>query len=227
MSRDPSASPRDDALRQIDSHARVLWDYLRMNHQLTKADAILCLGSNDLRVGTYAAELFQEGWAPLLVYSGGKGRLTSYFPMAEADLFAQHAREMGVPEENILIENQSTNTGENIRFTYNLLQQRKIRLRSLIVVQKPYMERRSYATFKKQWPGPPVDFMVTSPRLSFEEYPNADLLREHIINILVGDLQRMKVYAELGFQIPQDIPPHVWHAYEQLVKAGYTKHLVL
>jgi hypothetical protein len=43
---------------------------------------------------------------------------------------------------------------------------------------------------------------------------------------MVGDLQRIKVYPEKGFQISQDIPDDVWKAYEELVRLGYTKHLV-
>ena len=43
---------------------------------------------------------------------------------------------------------------------------------------------------------------------------------------MVGDLQRIRVYAEKGYQIPQDIPEDVWRAYEELVRAGYDKYLV-
>jgi hypothetical protein len=43
---------------------------------------------------------------------------------------------------------------------------------------------------------------------------------------MVGDLQRIKLYPERGFQIYQDIPDDVWQAYEKLVGMGYTKHLV-
>jgi len=43
---------------------------------------------------------------------------------------------------------------------------------------------------------------------------------------MVGDLQRIKLYAEKGFQISQEIPRDVWSAYEGLVKAGYDQRLV-
>ena len=70
----------------------------------------------------------------------------------EADRFAAIAVEMGVPRDRILVENRSTNTGENILFTKRLLAERQLDLETFIVVQKPYMERRSYATFRKIWP---------------------------------------------------------------------------
>ena len=47
-----------------------------------------------------------------------------------------------------------------------------------------------------------------------------------MIDIMVGDLQRIHLYPARGFQIPQEIPPEVWSAYEGLVKAGYDRRLV-
>jgi uncharacterized SAM-binding protein YcdF (DUF218 family) len=91
-------------------------------------------------------------------------------------------------------------------------------------VQKPYMERRTYATFKKVWSE--KEIVVTSPMLSFEEYVNDDFPKDYVINVMVGDLQRIKVYPEKGFQIPQDIPENVWEAYEYLVSEGYTAQLI-
>jgi uncharacterized SAM-binding protein YcdF (DUF218 family) len=146
----------------------------------------------------------------------------------EADQFARVAVSLGVPQDAIIIENQSTNTGENVRFTKRLLAEKGIDPQHFIVVQKPYMERRSFATFKKQWPG--KDLVVTSPRVSLDDYlkqySNETLSPDDVISIMVGDLQRIRVYPELGFQIPQEIPGDVWQAYEELVESGYDRHLL-
>jgi uncharacterized SAM-binding protein YcdF (DUF218 family) len=142
----------------------------------------------------------------------------------EADQFATIAIRMGVPETSILIENRSTNTGENILLTQQLLAQKKLDLRSFIVVQKPYMERRSYATFKQHWPDKKL--VVTSPQISFDDYPTEDIPLERVINIMVGDLQRIKFYPEKGFQVYQEIPEDIWEAFEKLVASGFDKHLM-
>ncbi|HEX8335060.1 MAG TPA: YdcF family protein [Segetibacter sp.] len=205
--------------------AQVLWDYHHMNHALSKSDCILVLGSHDTRVAEHGAELFMESWAPLLIMSGGLGRLTNgVWSETEADKFAAIAIDKGVPKDAILIENRSTNTGENILFTQALLKQNNLDPESFIVVQKPYMERRSYATFKKHWGDKKLT--VTSPQIPFTHYPTEDIPLEKVINIMVGDMQRIKLYAEKGFQIPQGIPPGVWHAYEQLVRLGFDKQLI-
>jgi uncharacterized SAM-binding protein YcdF (DUF218 family) len=216
----------DDRVRTL---ARVLWDYHQLRHDLVRSDAILVLCSHDLRVAERGAELFLEGWGPLLIFSGGLGSITrQLMTRPEADQFADVAERMGVPPDRILIENQSTNTGENVRFTRALVASRGLDLRSFILVQKPYMERRSFATFRRVWPEPEV--RVTSPQVSMDDYlrgyGHAALSARDVVSIMVGDLQRIRVYAERGFLVPQEIPDHVWTAYEELVRAGLDQRRV-
>lgn len=205
--------------------AQQLWDYHHMQHVPERSDCIFVLGSHDLRVANRGAELYLQGWAPLLIFSGGLGNVTKgIWTETEADQFADIAIKMGVPANAILIENRSTNTGENISFTGELLHTRGLDPQSFIVVQKPYMERRSYATFKKHWPHKKL--LVTSPQMSFTDYPTADIPLERVIHIMVGDLQRIRLYPEKGFQIYQEIPDAIWAAYERLVALGFDQHLV-
>jgi len=210
---------------KIDVLAKIIWDYHHMNETVQNADAILVLCSHDIRVAERGAKLYMDGFAPYLIFSGGLGRLTrGVFTKPEADLFAETAIKIGVPKNAVIIENKSTNTGENIEFTKQLLKEKGLDFNSFVLVQKPYMERRTYATFEKVWPD--KKFTVTSPQLSFEEYAAGQIPKDEIINIMVGDLQRIKEYPKLGFQIEQAIPDKVWDAYEQLVSMGYTKHLI-
>ncbi len=207
--------------------ARKIWNYHKLNQKLEEADCILVLGSHDIRVAKRGALLFLEGWAPLLVFSGGLGNLTrGIWKESEAEKFAKIAVEMGVPKENILIENRSTNTGENIKFSYRLLKFRGVLPKKMILVQKPYMERRTYATFMKQWPDRTTKIIVTSPQIPFERYPNKQIPVDDVINIMVGDLQRIKIYSQKGFQVFQKIPKDVWDAYKRLVELGYTSYLI-
>jgi uncharacterized SAM-binding protein YcdF (DUF218 family) len=209
--------------------AERLWNYHQLHHAISTADAILVLCSHDTVVAERGAELYLEGRAPLLLFSGGSGRITGrLWEEPEADLFARIALARGVPEERILIENRSTNTGENVAFTRRLLAERGIDPESFILVQKPYMERRAYATFRKVWPEKAVQ--VTSPRVTFRDYltryTNASLSAADVIGIMVGDLQRIQLYPARGFQIAQEIPDDVWTAYEELVRAGFDAYLV-
>lgn len=208
--------------------AETLWHYHQLHHELVASDAILVLCSHDRAVAERGAQLFLDGWSPLLIFAGGLGAITRHlWSEPEADQFAAIAVAMGVPRDRILVENQSSNTGENVAFTRRLLAQRGLDPQSFIVVQKPYMERRSYATFRKVWPEKAL--VVTSPRVSFDEYlqrySNETLSPDDVVGIMVGDLQRIRVYPARGFQIEQEIPPNVWEAYLELVSLGYVKYL--
>ncbi len=216
----------DPRIREL---AEILWNYHRLNHPLSPSDAIFVLCSHDMAVAERGAELYLQGYAPLLIFSGGFGGITkSLWTDPEADRFAQVAVRAGVPAAAILIENKSSNTGENVAFTRALLAERGLAPQSFILVQKPYMERRTFATFKKIWPEKTA--IVTSPQVSLDEYlarySNASLSVDDVVSIMVGDLQRVKVYPDRGFQIPQEIPPGVWAAFEALLQAGYDKHLI-
>jgi uncharacterized SAM-binding protein YcdF (DUF218 family) len=240
------------ASADVQRDAEILYEYHQLHMAIERrADAIFCLCSLDTRVAERAAQLFLDGYGEYLIFSGGSGKLTQdRFTKPEAEVFADIARDMGVPEEKLIVEPRSTNTGENVRFTYALLQERGqgqdgggvgsvegektegekkkglgLSLRSFILVQKPYMERRTYATFMKQWPDKSTEILVTSPKLTWKEYPNEDNPTDLVINIAVGDLVRIKEYPAKGFQIPQDIPDDVWAAAQRLIQRGYDSHL--
>lgn len=206
-----------------------IWNFHRLDHELVRSDAIQVLCSHDTFVAEYAAQVFLDGWAPLLIFSGGVGALTQrLFTEPEADRFAAIAISLGVPADRIIVENQSTNTGENVQFTRQLLAARGIDAHHFILVQKPYMERRAFATFRKVWPEPSI--CVTSPPVSLDDYlsryANEALSADDVISIMVGDLQRIHLYPQMGFQIPQPIPDDVWVAFRELVAAGYDRHLI-
>jgi uncharacterized SAM-binding protein YcdF (DUF218 family) len=215
--------------KEIDRLAKILWDYHHLYQELAPADIILCFTSFDLSVPKYVAELYKRGFAPEILVSGKNaiaGFQSTDWGMTEAEKFAEVMVENGVPREKIILETEGMNSGENVRNSYELLKKLHKIPKRIILVQKPTMERRTYATFKNFWPEKEYQFMVSSPQYSYEEYVGPIIDRETIINIMVGDLQRIKLYPAMGFQVPQEIPAEVWDAYEKLVAAGYDKHLI-
>jgi uncharacterized SAM-binding protein YcdF (DUF218 family) len=210
--------------RAIIPLVETLWNYHHLGQPVVQADFIIGLGSYDLRVAARCADLYSENWAPFIIFSGDLGNWTrDLWNRSEAEIFADHAIEKGVPAERIVLESKSTNLGENLKFTKELLRGMNAEATAIIVVTKPWTERRAYATLKKVWPE--VTAAVTSPQIGFHEQFRGEI-QENLIHEMVGDTQRMKIYAETGFQIDQAIPNDVWQAYEVLVLQGYDKHLV-
>lgn len=199
---------------------KVLWNYMKMNQQLKKADCIIGLGSVDTNVANIASELYLKGYADKVFFSGGLGKITNkIWNETEAEKFAKIAIKKGVPKEKIYIEKESTNTGDNFRFTKRMIEELQLDIKSCIVVCKPYDEKRAHASFKKIMPE--FEVIITSENISCEEYYRKN--GTEWINVLVGDIQRMKLFYEKGWQVKMDIPKDVWDAYEVLVKKGYDK----
>lgn len=200
-------------------HLETLWNYMQLNQPPQAADCLVVLGSNDVRVAEVAAQLYHQKLAPIIVFSGGAGRLTEgLFDKSEAETFAEVARDCGVPAHAIILETEASNTGENIVFSHRQLKTRGIDAKQLLLVQKPYMERRAIATFEKQWPEEYERVAVTSQAGSLLDYINEDIDLDLVVTAMLGDFERIKIYPEKGFQTAQDIPAHVENAYQQVLK---------
>ena len=207
---------------------QVIWDYLGMHQEPRKADIIVGFGNFNTDIGRRAAELYLQGYAPKVLFTGGLGRnTTNLFAESEAMKFARAAMECGVPEADIILEDKSTNTRENIEFTRALLEQQGIPHGHILGVHQPFMERRIVSAMGIYWPE--QSFSVTCPQVTIPEYlkraREQGMEENASISVIVGDFQRIELYAKLGYQLPQYIPPEAWEAYHTLVAMGYDKQL--
>ncbi|WP_244894235.1 YdcF family protein [Planobispora rosea] len=211
--------------RGIRDDVATLWAYHQMGHQIRPVDVGIGLGSHDLGVATYAAQLWRQGTFPLIVFTGANAPTTkARFPRGEAVHYREHARSLGVPDEAILIETEATNTAENLTLTRALLAERGITPRSVMLISRPYQQRRAYATCRKIWPE--VEVICGSLPLALDDYVASIGDVDRVVNMLVGDTQRIELYAQKGFAISQPMPEEVREAYQRLVARGYTTRLV-
>ena len=207
---------------------QVIWDYLCLNQTLEKADCIVGFGNFNTDIARRAAELYHQGYAPKILFTGGLGRNTEgLLPEPEAVRFAKVAMECGVPAADILIEDKSANTKENIEFTRCLLEREGIPHGHILGVHQPFMERRIKAAMGVYWPE--LRFSVTSPQVTIPEYlaraKEQGISENASVSVIVGDFQRMDLYAKKGYQLPQHIPEEAWTAFRELVAMGFDKQL--
>ena len=207
---------------------QILWDYLGMHQVPEKANCIVGFGNFNINIARRAAQLYLEGFAPKILFTGGLGRNTEgLLPEPEAVRFAKVAMDCGVPQRDILIEDKSTNTKENIDFTRALLQAKGLPHDRILGVHQPFMERRICAAMGVYWPE--QRFTVTSPQVTIPEYledaKKQGITENAAVSVIVGDFQRIDLYAQKGYQLPQYIPPEAWEAFRQLVAMGYNKQL--
>ncbi len=207
---------------------QVIWDYLGMHQRPQKADCIVGFGNFNDNIARRAAELYHQGYASKILFSGGLGRNTvGLLPEAEAERFARVAMEQGVPAADIIKEDCSTNTAENILFTKRLLEELNMPCKHILGVHQPFMERRICAAFGVYWPE--VKITVTSPQVTIPQYledsRNQGITEEAAISVIVGDFQRIDLYAQKGYQTKQEIPEDAWKAFYTLVELGYDSQL--
>lgn len=219
-----------DVTMTTEEALKIVWDYLNINDVPQVCDALLVLGSYDMEVPKYALTLYNT-LKPSLVICSGSGTIhasdplwTGFGGVPEADVFAKILTEGGVPKDVLLIENRSQNTGDNFTFTKALLSEKNISPKSITIITKPYMTRRAFATAQKAWPE--ISWSVSSEGGDFETHLARNNHKERVIELMVGDLDRIMKYPERGFQLEQEVPAMVMDACNTLVHKGYTRCLV-
>ncbi len=177
--------------------ARVLWDFHQLDHRVRPVSAAVALGGCDIGVVSAVAELYRARLFLTVVFTGAVTAATSgRFPRGEAVHFREAALALGVPDEAILLEPHATNTGQNITFARRVLEGAGKRVDSVLLVCMPYMQRRAYATCRRQWPE--VEVRCASQRVSFDEYAEAQEDEAEFVAMMVGDTQRVMEYPGGG-----------------------------
>lgn len=220
-----SAHDVDVVTDQDWSDAELIWEYHQMGHEPRPCEVAIGLGSHDLGVAAHTAALFRAGLFPIVVFTGATSATTGHrFPRGEARHYREHAVELGVAESAILVEPHATNTGANFALSREVLAGAGLRPVSAMVICKPYMQRRAFATAAKVWPE--LDVVCASEPLSLADYVKSIGDDRLVIDMLVGDLQRVIEYPKQGFAVEQEVPPGVEHAYARLVARGFTSRLI-
>ncbi|MFC4003635.1 YdcF family protein [Prauserella oleivorans] len=202
-----------------------LWRFHRVDDELRPVDVAVGLGSHDGGVAVYAAELYRRGLFPLIVFTGANAPTTvERFPRGEAVHFREIAQEYGVPASAIRVETRATNTVENINYTRDLLAAEGVSPQSVLLISRPYQQRRAQAIAAKLWPD--VEILCSGAQHDLDTYVAIIGEPDRVANMLVGDTQRLELQGKSGEIDPQDIPGEVRAAYERLIAAGYTSRLI-
>ncbi|MFJ6369642.1 YdcF family protein [Streptomyces virginiae] len=205
--------------------AELIWDFHQMHHEPRPCSVAVGLGSHDLGVADTTVDLYRRGMAPLIVFTGATSPTTrARMPRGEAVHYRERALELGVPPEDVLVEPAARNTGENIRLVRALLEDIDHPVDSVLLVSKPYEERRAYATARKLWPE--VEVISASAPMTMVEYVASIGDAKLVIDMLVGALQRLQLYPEQGFMTQMPVPDLVLAAYQRLRNEGFTSRLI-
>ncbi|MCC7010435.1 MAG: YdcF family protein [Acidobacteria bacterium] len=187
------------------SACATLLGYLAPSDPPAASDIIWGLGSHEPRVAERAADLFHGGFAPLIVFSGGKGHRWSHLPRSEAELFAEIAAARGVPADRMVLETRSTNTAENILLSSDLFRERGLHVATALLVTIPPFQRRASLTVRTHRPDIQC-LNCPSDWGSPDEWDDETLAL--VARLCAGEIQRLRTYPARGFLCadPQPIP---------------------
>ena len=201
-------------------NAAILWNYMSSFGGVHRSEAVVVCCSYDLRVCDYACELIESNVADRLVLTGNRGNWTRHlWSRPEAHVFRERAVQNGVSRDRILVEDRATNLGENVAFSRELLDT----ARAVTFVTKPATVLRLKLTVEAQWPE--VEAHVSCPDIKFPADVSNAVGILGVINEMVGDVDRIRLYAERGYQVPHEFPARVMEAWTYLVQEGFTQHL--
>lgn len=117
--------------------------YLSPQQAPQKADAIVVVsGGQTTSRAAKGIELFREGYAPNIIFSGAAiddGPSNAY-------AMRQQALDAGISKDNIFIDEISQNTYENAVNSKKILDSQKAK--KIILVTSPYHQRRANQTFR-------------------------------------------------------------------------------
>lgn len=174
--------------------------------------------------------MYKQGYADKIIFAGGLGKITKYhFKKAEAEMYKEIAIQEGVPEEKIWIENKSTNTGDNFRFSKKIIDEENWNIKNILIVHNKFSERRTLSAAKAIIKD--KELYITSAKVSFDDFIQSLQNKEEkriikIVSSMVGDIQRMIIFPQFGWQIKQEVPQEVQNAYRKLKSMGFDEFVI-
>ncbi|MDX2194967.1 MAG: YdcF family protein [Cytophagales bacterium] len=194
-------------------HYKKAFDWLYARDIVTPCDAIIGFGHFDLKVPDTCARLYLQGYASKIIFTGGVGAGSTGLTKPEAEVFKEYVMThfAQISTNAIIIENKSTNTGENIRFTEHILSDLHPEYHfgrgicSAILVATAYRQRRVGLTFKHLVPH--VAFINSPPDTDYDaEYAMYKQHHEDLDSHIAGEINRIKDYPSRGYTAYEEVP---------------------
>ena len=206
-----------------------IWNYMKLDMKIEKSDLILGCGCANLNIPIKCAELLKNNYADNILFSGGLGKITvDSFDKTEAEKYREIAIEQGIDKNKIFIENKSTNTGDNFRFSLKVIEKYNIKSDKIIIVHNNLSQRRTLSAAKAIMKNKKL--VITSPNRTFSQFierlnNETEEQEKNIISVIVGDIQRIIIFPQLGWQLENDVPEQIVEDYYKLKNMGYTKYI--
>lgn len=216
-----------------------------------QVDLLILLGNSIPYTAKLAADVYVEDLAKMLMIVGGIGHSTEYLreniirikkykdisfkDRSESEILQDFICEYLARDikKEIMLEKKSTNCGSNAQEALKLCIEKNLNPKSILLIQDPTMQLRTYASFIKVWSSREVKFINFAPFIPLVEkdnesfkFVNANInglwTQERFLSLILGEIPRLyddeKGYGPRGkgFIVHVDIPDTVMKAYQSL-----------
>ncbi len=174
-------------------------DYIFLDDTDLKGDIAFVFGTWNAWKGSVekAVGLYKNASVPKMIFSGGINEKSG---VVEGEAMAEEAIKLGVIRSDVLIENRSTNTLENVLFSLEVID-KELGLQNIKVITavvKNYHARRALMTLRKHIP-PHIRLKAaayTSDYYPFnaENWMESDLGKEKVFE----EVEKIKIYLAKG-----------------------------
>jgi len=158
------------------------------------ADIILVPGGSHPQLMVKAAELYKQGLAPYILPSGSANPKIPEFS-SEWEFLKSIGVKLGVPAEKILKEDQARHTFDNAEFSWRVIKENKLPVKTVILVCKAYHSRRALLTYQSVFPKD-IEFFVASVPDKREISKENWFLEEEKIKKVMGEVVKIGKYFE-------------------------------
>lgn len=170
-------------------------DYIFLKSNPQKADLALVFGTRHWEAINKVFELYRDELIPSILISGGINRVTGE---NEALEMSNELIQLGVKKEDIILEDQSTNSLENVLFSKQVISEKISfdEIKKIIAIVKHYHSRRALMTLKKHFPKTieliPVTYEIYG--FTMDDWFNNEIGREKVMN----EWNKILAYLEKG-----------------------------
>lgn len=201
--------------KNIKELTTVIFDWLEIKDPLEKSDLIFVFGGPTLSQVKKANQIFDQGFAPYILVTGNTGTFNNPdWNKPIANIFCDYLVENKVNPQNILIQNTSMNTLEDVTFSIPIIKAKIQNFKKVILVSNPMHQRRCFATFKKQFPS-----NIEIINQAGDEPNLAEVNEQEVVSIgtrCLQEYERLIKYSQTGDIETSIIPENVTNAYIQL-----------
>jgi uncharacterized SAM-binding protein YcdF (DUF218 family) len=214
-----------------------------------KIDLVILLGSGLTYTIDLIGELLKENLLKEVMIVGGMGHSTKYLienvkkrdgyipeaieKLSEAEIYYQIiSKEYQIPSERFILEKTSKNCGQNAFESYVVWKMLNREDKNILLIQDPTMEKRTIASFGKEWQDEDINFFGFAPFIPKLRKAKESIVLDNVIgeawnverfvNLVLGEIPRLRDdpngYGPKGkdFIGHIDIPVEIEEAYEYL-----------